>query len=125
MKIKSFVFVAALALFTSYVPMATCAGAPKSSEVVGTPAPDSKFAKIQVGMYSRQVMDPIGPPSDQKTYMTGKAWIPFHLGSDNSRTEYHYKGEGVLTFSNGGVGDMGSMKLIRVKVDNRESGYIH
>ncbi|TPG47661.1 hypothetical protein EAH75_12600 [Rhodanobacter glycinis] len=125
MKIKSLVFMSSLAFFASYAPMAICAGAPKSSEVEGTPAPGSKFARIQVGMYSKQIMDLIGPPTDQKTYMTGKAWIPFHFGGDNSRTECHYKGEGVLTFANGGVGDLGSMKLIRVKVDSQESGYIH
>jgi hypothetical protein len=124
-KIKSLVFMSSLALLASYTPMAICAGAPKSSEVVGVPAPGSKFAKVQVGMYSKQIVDLIGPPSDQKTYMTGKAWIPFHFGGDNSRTEYHYKGEGVLTFANGGVGDLGSMKLIRVTVDTQESGYIH
>ena len=125
MKIKSLVFMSSLALCASYAPMAFCAGAPKSAEVVGTPAAGSKFAKIQVGMYSKQVTDLIGQPNDQKMYMTGKAWIPFHFGGDNSRTEYHYKGEGVLTFANGGVGDMGSMKLIRIKVDSAESGYIH
>ncbi len=125
MKIKPLVFMSSLALLASYTPMATCAGTTKSSDVVGMPAPGGKFAKVQVGMYSKQIVDLIGPPSDQKTYMTGKAWIPFHFGSDNSRTEYHYKGEGVLTFANGGVGDLGSMKLIRITVDTQESGYIH
>ncbi len=125
MKIKSLVFMSSLAVFASHAPMAISADAPKSSEVVGTPAPDSKFAKIQVGMYSKQVEDLIGPPTDQKIYMTGKAWIPFHFGGDNSRTECHYKGEGVLTFADGGMGDMGSLKLIRIKVDAQESGYVH
>jgi hypothetical protein len=124
-KIKSLVFMSSLAVFASHAPMAISADAPKSSEVVGTPAPDSKFAKIQVGMYSKQVEDLIGPPTDQKIYMTGKAWIPFHFGGDNSRTECHYKGEGVLTFADGGMGDMGSLKLIRIKVDAQESGYVH
>jgi hypothetical protein len=124
MKIKSIVFMSSLALFASYAPAGFCAGAPKAGEVIGTPAPGSKFAKIQVGMHSKQVTDLIGLPTDQKMYMTGKAWIPFHFGGDNSRTEYHYKGEGVLTFSNGGMGNIGSMKLIRIKVDTQESGYV-
>jgi hypothetical protein len=125
-KIKSLVFMSSLGLLAAHAPLALGAGAPKDeAAVVGTPAADSKFAKIQVGMYSKEVMDLIGPPTDQKTYMTGKAWIPFHFGSDNSRTEFHYKGEGVLTFADGGVGNMGSMKLIRITVDTSESGYIH
>jgi hypothetical protein len=124
MKIRSIVFVSSLALFAGYAPAGFCADSAKAADVIGTPAPGSKFAKIQVGMHSKQIMDLIGPPTDQKMYMTGKAWIPFHFGSDNSRTEYHYKGEGVLTFSNGGMGSMGSMKLIRIKVDTQESGYI-
>ncbi|GAB3779426.1 hypothetical protein [Dyella agri] len=125
MKIKSFIFLSSLSLLTAYAPLAFSAGAPGDEAVVGTPAPGSKFAKIQVGMYSKEVMDLIGAPNDQKTYMTGKAWIPFHFGSDNSRTEFHYKGEGTLTFANGGVGNLGSMKLIKITVDTAESGYIH
>ena len=99
------------------------AASASSSGVVGTPAPGSKFSKIQIGMHSREVMDLIGPPNDQKGYQTGKAFIPFHFGGDNYRMEYHYKGEGTLTFSGGGIGDT-SLKLIRINVDPSESGYV-
>lgn len=126
MKIKSLVFMSSLGLLAAYAPLALSAGAPKDdAAVVGTPAPGSKFSKIHPGMYSKQIMDLIGPPTDQKTYQTGKAWIPFHFGSDNYRVEYLYKGEGELTFSGGGLGAEGSLKLIRITVNPQESGYVH
>jgi hypothetical protein len=128
MKIKSFVVMASLAMLTVYAPMSLSAGAGRSDddvEMIGKPAPDSKFAKVHAGMYSKEISDLIGPPTDQKSYQTGKAFIPFHFGSDNYRTEYHYKGEGVLTFSGGGMGEMGSLKLIRIEANPSESGYIH
>lgn len=127
MKIKSLVVMASLALFAGYAPLSFSAGAGSTDklEVIGTPAPDSKFAKVHEGMYSKEIVDLIGSPTDQKSFQTGKAFIPFHFGSDNYRTEFHYKGEGVLTFSGGGMGEMGSLKLIKVEVDPKESGYIH
>jgi hypothetical protein len=123
-KIKSLVFMSSLGLLAAQAPLALGTGAADQS-IVGTPAPGSKFAKIKPGMYSKEVMDLIGPPTDQKTYQTGKAWIPFHFGSDNYRVEYLYKGEGELTFSGGGIGNEGSLKLIKVTVNTQESGYVH
>ena len=127
MNIKAIILASSVALLAAYAPPGTSTPFYKASasEVVGTPAPDSKFSKINVGMYSKQVMDLIGQPTDQKTYMTGKAWIPFHFGGDNARTEYHYKGEGTLTFAHGGVGDMTSQKLIKITVNPSETGYVH
>ncbi|HEX7816981.1 hypothetical protein [Dyella sp.] len=127
MKIKSLALMSALALMAGYAPLSFSAGAGGSDKVefVGTPAAGSKFSKVHEGMYSKEIMDIIGPPTDQKTFQTGKAFIPFHFGGDNYRTEYHYKGEGVLTFSGGGMGAVGSLKLIKVEVNPNESGYIH
>lgn len=123
-KIKSLVFVSSLGLLAAHAPLAFGAGAADQS-IAGTPAPGSKFAKIKPGMYSKEVTDLIGQPNDQKMYQTGKAWIPFHFGSDNYRVEYLYKGDGELTFSGGGIGNEGSLKLIKVTVNTQESGYIH
>ena len=91
-------------------------------EIVGMPAAKSKFAKLQIGMPQRQVEDLIGAPSDMKTYVTGKAWIPFYFGKDTYRFETFYKHEGRLTFEGGGItGSSG--KLIRITVDTSEDGY--
>lgn len=127
MNIKALIFASGLVLLAGYAQPGVAAPVDKTSsgDVNGTPAAGSKFSKIKVGMYSKQVMDLIGAPTDQKTYMTGKAWIPFHFGGDNARSEYHYKGEGTLTFAHGGVGDMTSQKLIRINVNPSESGYVH
>ncbi|WP_266169033.1 hypothetical protein [Dyella subtropica] len=125
MKTKSLAFMLSLAGLVSYMPVAFGAGFSDDAKVVGTPAAGSKFSKIQPGMYSKQVTDLIGPPTDQKAYQTGKAWIPFHFGGDNYRVAYMYKGEGELTFSGGGIGDIGSLKLIKITVNPQESGYVH
>jgi hypothetical protein len=91
-------------------------------EIVGTPSPTSKFTSLQIGMSQRQVEDLIGTPSDIKTYVTGKAWIPFYFGKDSYRLETFYKNEGRLTFEGGGVTGT-SGRLIRVTVDTTEDGY--
>ena len=124
--IKSLVIVSSLFLSASFA--GTSIGAPLKKDtgtIVTAPAASSTFSKVKVGMYSKQVTDLIGAPTDQKSYQTGKAFIPFHFGGDNYRTEYHYKGEGTLTFSGGGMGDVGSLKLIKINPDPSESGYIH
>jgi hypothetical protein len=71
-------------------------------EIIGKPAPKSKFKKLQIGMSMRQVTNMIGQPNDQGGYVTGKAWIPFyHGGSDRYRYELVYQGSGRLIFSSG------------------------
>src|SRR5438874_12253227 len=57
----------------------------KEGEIVGTPAKNSTFTKLELGMGMKQVMDLIGPPTDQGAYVTGKAFIPFYFGSDRYR----------------------------------------
>jgi hypothetical protein len=95
-------------------------------EIVGTPV--AKFAQLQIGMGSRQVMDICGPPTDQGAYITGKAFIPFYFGSDRTRFELIYKGQGRLIFAGGGgyAGDWsayGGGNLIWIINSASESGY--
>jgi hypothetical protein len=69
-------------------------------EISGVPAANSRFTKLKIGMAQKQVTDLIGEPTDQGAYVTGKAFIPFYFGSDRSRWEMVYKGQGRLIFSN-------------------------
>lgn len=69
-------------------------------EISGVPAAGSKFTRLKIGMAQKQVTDLIGEPTDQGAYVTGKAFIPFYFGSDKSRWEMVYKGQGRLIFSN-------------------------
>jgi hypothetical protein len=71
-------------------------------EIVGNPAPDSKFAKLKIGMTLSQVEKAIGPPTKQWTHPTAKVSIPFYFGPDRWVIQYSYKGEGVLTLNSGG-----------------------
>lgn len=93
----------------------------KEGEIVGKPAASSKFKKLQIGMSMKQVTDLIGQPTDQGSYVNGKAFIPFYFGDDSSRTELVYKGLGSLTFAQG-IGDT-SGSLIRITHDAQEDGY--
>ena len=92
-------------------------------EIIGKPAPGSKFTKLKIGMGMRQVTDLIGQPSDQGAYVTGKAWIPFYYGSDRYRHELVYKGQGRLIFSGGGVGNYSSGNLTSIIHNSKEEGY--
>ncbi len=69
-------------------------------EVTGVPAAKSRFTNLRIGMSQQQVVDIAGQPTDQGAYVTGKAFIPFYFGSDRSRWEMVYKGQGRLIFSN-------------------------
>jgi outer membrane protein assembly factor BamE (lipoprotein component of BamABCDE complex) len=77
----------------------------------------SKFAKLEIGMARPQVQEKIGAPSDFKTIVSGKAWIPFYHGSDRTRTIDYYKNEGRLVYSNG------NNRLIDIVYDPNEDGY--
>jgi hypothetical protein len=68
-------------------------------EITGKPVAGSKFSQLQIGMGVQQVINLLGQPSDQGAYLTGKAWIPFYFGSDRSRYEAVYKGQGRLIFA--------------------------
>ncbi len=92
-------------------------------EISGKPAPGSKFTKLKIGMGMKQVTDLIGQPTDQGSYVTGKAWIPFYFGSDRYRHELVYKHQGRLIFAGGSVGDFTSGRLISIIHNAQEGGY--
>lgn len=79
-------------------------------------AAGSKFSRLKLEMGTNQIYDLIGQPTDQRTYETGKRWIPYYHGSDSRRTELIYKGEGRLTIGGNG-------RLITITVDTSEDGY--
>ena len=91
-------------------------------EITGRPAPGGKFNQVQIGMSSKQVMDIVGPPTDQGAYVTGKAWIPFYFGSDRYRHELAYKGQGRLIFA-GSSGFDSKSHLIWIIHAASDSGY--
>jgi hypothetical protein len=90
-------------------------------EIVGTPAPDSKFAQLQIGMTIEQVENLIGRPNNSDSRITGKQYQPFYFGGDTQRTEAFYKNEGQLTFSNIHP-DSAADTLIRIMVDPDATG---
>ncbi|MEO5844994.1 MAG: hypothetical protein ABIQ33_09140 [Caldimonas sp.] len=54
-------------------------------QIVGTPAQNGKFAKLQIGMQMEEVTALIGGPDNMSRHETGKRWIPFYFGSDAQR----------------------------------------
>jgi hypothetical protein len=81
-------------------------------EITGIAAPNSRFTQLKIGMGFRQVIDILGPPTDQGAYITGKAFIPFYFGGDRTRSEFVYKGEGRLVFAGGSFGDLSGGNLL-------------
>jgi hypothetical protein len=86
-------------------------------EIVGTPAANSKFARLQIGMTMKEVNSLIGTPNDLTRHETGKRWIPFYYGNDAQRMQALYQGEGCLTYTGGNVFGGGGNELIRISVD--------
>ncbi|MEE9346068.1 MAG: hypothetical protein V3U88_10730 [Methylococcales bacterium] len=91
--------------------------------IVGDIPAGSPFSKIDIGMPMGQVNDIIGSPSDQSSYATGKAFIPFYYGSDTARIEAYYKGQGRITFTGGSGFGGKSYKVYRIIYDPNENGY--
>lgn len=92
-------------------------------EIVGRPVPGSKFGQLKIGMSMKQVTDIVGQPSDQGSYVTGKAFIPFFWGSDRYRHELLYKGVGRLIFAGGSPSNWGGGNLIWIIHSANETGY--
>lgn len=92
-------------------------------EIVGVPAPGSKFAQLKIGMGMKQATDIVGQPTDQGAYITGKAFIPFFWGADRYRHELLYKGVGRLIFAGGSPGNMSGGNLIWIIHSANETGY--
>ncbi len=92
-------------------------------EITGIPAPHSKFSQLKIGMGFKQVEDIAGPPTDQGSYITGKAFIPFYFGGDRTRSEFVYKGEGRLIFAGGSFGNLSGGNLIWIINSASEPGY--
>jgi hypothetical protein len=98
--------------------VAVLVGCASSDEeiIIGTPAPNSKFAKVEIGMGKHQVESLIGRPDDFEFHTTGKEFIPLYSGGDIHRLETYYKNEGRLTYSSAEV-------LIHIEVDPNATGY--
>lgn len=87
-------------------------------EIHGTPAPNSKFAKLLIGMNMAETQDILNRAPDRSHgYESGKRWIPFYFGNDARRMQVLYKGEGCLIFTGGNVWGGGSGDLIQIHAD--------
>jgi hypothetical protein len=89
-----------------------------SGEVIGTPAPDSKFAKLQIGMSMSEVQETLGRSPDRwHTYESGKRWIPFYFGNDARRMQALFKDEGCLILTDGNVWGGAGGDVIQIEAD--------
>jgi len=87
--------------------------------------PNSPLAKVQLGMSKKQVQDLLGAPTDQNSYSSGKAFIPFYFGNDARRSSWFYKGVGRVVFADGNVFGGGTSEVVRVEYDPSEAGIAH
>jgi hypothetical protein len=89
-----------------------------------TPPPsNSPLAKVTKGMGMSEVAQILGQPTDQNQYVTGKAFIPWYMGDDVSRIEWHYKGLGRVVFTGGGAWGQRGGNVEWVDYDPTETGY--
>lgn len=104
--------------------LAGCSGKsdPAPAPAAATIPADSPLAKVQVGMTANEVSQILGMPTNQVSYATGKAWIPWYFGDDARRTEWSYKGLGRVVFTGGNVFGGGGGRVTRVDYDPNETG---
>lgn len=82
-----------------------------AAPAVAIPA-SSPLSKVQMGMSDEDVRKLLGAPTATRSYMTGKAWMPYYAGSDTSRMAWTYAGQGEVVFSRNRY--TGGLKVIRV-----------
>jgi len=93
-------------------------------EIIGTPAPNSKFAKLTLGMSMGDVQAVMGHAPDRTdSHETGKRWIPFYFGTDARRLEALYNGEGCLSFTGGNIWGAAGGELVKIEVSPSGSCY--
>ena len=73
-------------------------------EVYGNIPSNSKWAKLQIGMEQGEVERILGTSHEVRAHPTAKAFIPFYFGSDSTRYEIVYRGQGSVSYTGGGVG---------------------
>lgn len=89
-----------------------------TGEIVGKPAPNSKFAKLKIGMEMAEIQKIMGRAPDRSHgYESGKRWIPFYYGNDARRVQALYRGEGCLIVTGGNIWGGGAGDLIQISVD--------
>jgi len=71
----------------------------KPANVLTAVPSGSPLAKVQTGMTEIQVRKIMGEPDNSRSYMTGKAWIPFYFGGDTHRVDWTYNGVGRVVFT--------------------------
>jgi len=90
-------------------------------ETTGQSFPGSKFDQLKMGMSIQEVVQRLGEPNEFTTYMTGKAFIPYYFGSDQSRREMVYANQGRLVFAHEG-GLSTTFHLIWIIYDKEQPG---
>jgi len=73
-------------------------------EIYGNIPPNSKWAKLQIGMHQSEVERILGVTPNMRGYVTAKAFIPFYYGTDSHRYEAVYAGQGSVAYTGGGMG---------------------
>ncbi len=93
--------------------------AKEAAEAAKYPQPpaDSPLAKVKRDMTEEEVRAILGSPTSQGSYETGKRWIPGYgaFAPDQTRTEYRYKGLGLVTFNRNQY--TGRLHVVRVVYD--------
>lgn len=87
-------------------------------EVYGIIPPNSKWAKLQIGMEQAEVERILGTSHEVRTMPTAKAFIPFYYGTDRHRYEVVYRGQGSVSYTGGGIGG-GRGILMMINYDSK------
>lgn len=111
--------IAAILVLSTYGCATGQVGDPSSGSDTTIPE-NSPLAKIRKGMGLNQVMTILGPPNDEDSHVTGKAFIPGYFGSDFARTVLYYEGLGKVYM---GSGAAGGPSVVDVVYDPTEDGF--
>ncbi|PKO30384.1 MAG: hypothetical protein CVU34_19450 [Betaproteobacteria bacterium HGW-Betaproteobacteria-7] len=88
-------------------------------EVYGNIPAGSKWARLRIGMEQPEVEKLLGVSHNVHAYPTAKAWIPFYYGTDRTRYEVRYPGQGSVSYTGGSWGG-GRGVLMMINYDTKQ-----
>ena len=85
-------------------------------------ATTASLDQVRPGMRATEVQDILGRPDSERSFETGKRWIPWYFGPDVRRTVWYYRGVGRVSFDGGNVWGAGGGTVHHVDADPNEPG---
>ena len=102
--------------------LTACSTQTAKGNASGNIPPSSPLARIRPGQPQKDVLYALGAPTDERSYATGKACIPFYMSDDAWQRCWCYRNLGRVVLSDGNFFGSGGGSVLWVEYDPKEPG---